>query len=99
MELAANILALAFLFYHGALAMGTRGGRLSVSAALKTLRRAMESIHLGAPTGWFLKQLRAALRDEYHRRPANAPANGHTRKKNRFLARPSCATQRLAKTP
>ena len=68
LELAANILALALLFYHGALAMGARVARLSVSAALKTLRRAMESIRLGAPTGWFLKQLRAALRDEYHRR-------------------------------
>ena len=67
MELAGNILALALLLLQGALALGARAARLSVAAALRVIRRALEEVRYGCPSGAFVAQLRAAVKDDYRR--------------------------------
>jgi hypothetical protein len=68
LELAGNILALALLLLQAAVAQGARLGRLSVAAALRTLRQALECTRWRQPSNWFVAALCAALRDDYHRR-------------------------------
>jgi len=68
MEVAANLLALGLLMLHGALAMGGQVTKLSVAAALRVLRRAVEAARYGVFFGTFREQLRGALKDSYTRR-------------------------------
>jgi hypothetical protein len=68
MELAGNILALALLMLQGALVLGARAARLSVAAALRVLRRAIEAIRFGDRYAAFVSHLRAAIKDGYSRR-------------------------------
>jgi hypothetical protein len=68
MELAAYVLALAMLMLEGALVLGRQVVRLSVAAALRALRDALEAL---LNRGWAApleQMLRAALRDDYRRR-------------------------------
>jgi hypothetical protein len=67
MELAGNILAMAMLRLHGAIMLGARIARLSVAKALQAIRRVMESLRHGTPTGKWLALLREALIDDYER--------------------------------
>lgn len=87
MELAGNILALALLVCHAAAALSARLARLSVAEALRTLRRAMQAVPNGAPTAWFARRLRTALRDAY---PRHGPkrARDWPHKKTEAVPRP-----------
>ena len=66
-ELAGSVLALALLMLQGALALGTRITELSVAAALKVIRRAIEALRCRQPSANFVASLRSALKDRYAR--------------------------------
>jgi hypothetical protein len=68
MELAAYVLALALLMLQGAVALGRQVVRLSVAAALRALRDALEALRNRAWAPALAQRLRGALRDEYRRR-------------------------------
>lgn len=68
LELAGNILALALLLLQAAVVQQARVCRVSVAAALRTLRRALECTRWGRPSTWFLAALRVARSDDYQRR-------------------------------
>lgn len=68
MEVAGNIVALAMLMLLGARAQGEQMVRLSVAAMLQAIQRAIERVRYGASTGDMVTELRAAVRDDYHRR-------------------------------
>jgi hypothetical protein len=68
MELAAYVLALALLMLEGAVALGRQVVRLSVAAALRVLRGALEALRNRSWAAPVATALRAALRDEYTRR-------------------------------
>ena len=82
LELAGNILGLALLLLQAAVAQGKRVVQVSVAAALRILRRALESTRWRQPTNWFLAELRAALRDDYHRRHSKKARNWPHKKKD-----------------
>ena len=67
-ELAAYVLALALLMLEGAVALGRQVVRLSVAAALRVLRDAMEALRNRTWAAPLEPWLRGALRDEYRRR-------------------------------
>jgi hypothetical protein len=67
MELAANLLALFVLVLHGLLILGRRADRLSVAAALRVLRTAIEALRWGVAWLEFLTEFRCATRDDYTR--------------------------------
>jgi len=67
MELAAYVLALALLMLQGAMVLGRQVIRLSVAAALRALRDAMEAIRNRAWAPALEQRLRGALRDDYRR--------------------------------
>lgn len=67
MELAANLLALFVLVLHGLLILGRRADRLSVAAALRVLRTALEALRWGVAWLEFLTEFRCATRDDYTR--------------------------------
>jgi len=67
-ELAAYILAVALLMLEGAVALGRQVVRLSVAAALRALRDALEAIRNRTWAAPLEQRLRGALRDEYRRR-------------------------------
>jgi hypothetical protein len=66
-ELAAYVLALALLMLEGAVALGRQVVRLSVAAALRALRAALEAIRNRAWTTPLARHLRRALQDDYRR--------------------------------
>ena len=81
LELGANILALAMLLFQAAVVLHARVRTISVAAALRLTRRALEATRWRQPSGWFVLALRWAVRDAYHRRrPKRARAWPH--KKN-----------------
>ncbi len=67
MELAGNILALAMLVLQAAIVLAARIARLSVAAALKVIRHAIEAVRWTGRCPQFCKLLREALKDEYRR--------------------------------
>jgi hypothetical protein len=67
MELAGNILALALLVLLAAIVLATRITRLSVAAALKVIRRAIEVVRWIGRCHQFWALLRTAVRDDYRR--------------------------------
>jgi len=67
MELAGNILAIALLMLHAALALGPRVLRASVAGLLKVIRQAIEQVRHQGSTAAVLVLLRAAVRDDYQR--------------------------------
>ena len=67
-ELAAYVLALALLMLQGAVALGRQVVRMSVAAALRALRDALETLRNRTWTPALEQRLRGALRDEYRRR-------------------------------
>jgi hypothetical protein len=68
MELAAYVLALALLMLEGAVALGRQVVRLSVAAALRALRDALEALRNRTWATPLEQMLRRALRDDYRRR-------------------------------
>jgi hypothetical protein len=68
LELAGNILALALLLLQAAVVQGGRVAQVSVAAALRALREALERTRWGRSSAWFVAALRAAVRDDYQRR-------------------------------
>jgi len=82
LELAGNILALALLLLQAALAQGARLGRVSVAAALRTLRQALEYTRWRQSSRWFVAALRAGLRDDYHRRRSKRARDWPHKKKD-----------------
>jgi hypothetical protein len=68
LELAAYVLALALLMLEGVVALGRRVVRLSVAAALRAWREALEALRTGIWAAPVAAALRAALRDAYRRR-------------------------------
>ena len=68
LELAAYVLALALLMLEGAVALGRLVVRLSVAAALRVLRDALEAMRNRSWRTPMASALRGALRDEYCRR-------------------------------
>lgn len=68
MELAASVLALALLMLEGAVALGRQVTRLSVAAALRALRDALEALRNRTWETPLEQRLRVALRDDYQRR-------------------------------
>jgi hypothetical protein len=68
MELAAYVLALALLMLQGAVALGRQVARLSVAAALRALRDALEALRNRTWETPLEQRLRVALRDDYQRR-------------------------------
>ena len=68
MELAAYVLALALLMLEGAVALGRQVVRLSVAAALRVLRGALEALRNRSRAAPVASALRRALRDAYRRR-------------------------------
>lgn len=67
MELAGNILAMALLMLHAAVALGVRVLRASVARLLEVIRRAIEHLRYRGGTGAVLGLLKAAVRDDYER--------------------------------
>jgi len=82
LELAGNILALALLLLQAAVAQGARLGRVSVAAALRALRHALESTRWRRSSNWFVGALRAAQRDEYQRRRSKRARDWPHKKKD-----------------
>lgn len=82
LELAGNILALALLLFQAAVAQGARVSRMSVAALLRTLRRALECTRWRQSSNWFVAALRAALRDDYHRRRSKRARDWPHKKKD-----------------
>lgn len=68
MELAAYVLALALLMLEGAVVLGRQVVRLSVAAALRALRDALETLRNRTWAAPLEQMLRGALRDKYQRR-------------------------------
>ncbi len=68
MELVGNILALALLMLHGALAMGARMKELSVAGMLRVIRQLIEAMRWGGLTARLLANAAAAVKDDYARR-------------------------------
>ena len=68
LELAGNILAMALLRLHAAMVMGAEMSRMSVAAALRVIRRAIEAVRCGLSSRWFTDQLACAVKDTYRRR-------------------------------
>lgn len=68
LELAGNILAMALLRLHAAIVMGAEMSRMSVAAALRVIRRAIEAVRCGLSSTWFAEQLGYAVKDTYRRR-------------------------------
>ena len=66
--MAAYILAVALLMLEGAVALGRQVVRLSVAAALRALRDALEALRNRAWAPALAQRLRGAPRDEYRRR-------------------------------
>jgi Transposase DDE domain len=66
-ELAAYVLALALLMLEGAVALGRQVVRLSVAAALRAWREALEALRTGTWAPPVATALRAAVRDAYSR--------------------------------
>jgi hypothetical protein len=83
MELAGNILAMALLRLHGAIMLGARVARLSVATALVVIRRVMEALRYGAPTGKWLTALRDALIDDYERRSSKRTRHWPSKKREK----------------
>jgi hypothetical protein len=82
LELAGNILALALLLLQAAVVQGARVGRASVAAALRALRQALECTRWRHSSGWFVAALRAARRDDYHRRRSKRARDWPHKKKD-----------------
>jgi hypothetical protein len=82
LELAGNILALALLLLQAAVAQGTQVSRVSVAAALRTVRHALESARWRRSSNWFVASLRAALRDDYRRRRSKRARDWPRKKKD-----------------
>jgi len=66
-ELSGNVLAQALLLALSAALLGTRADRVSLAAALRCVRGALEALRWGGSTRVFVLQLRKAVRDEYTR--------------------------------
>lgn len=83
LELAGNILALAALVLQGLLVLGPRIGRLSVSSALRCVRRALEGLTWGRWWAGFATALRSAVRDDYQRHGPKTRQGWPRKKKDR----------------
>jgi len=82
LELAGNLLGLALLLLQAAVAQGARVSRVSVAAALRTLRQALECTRWRQSSHQFVAALRAALRDDYHRRRSKRARDWPHKKKD-----------------
>jgi hypothetical protein len=82
LELAGNILALALLLLQAAMVQGARVSRVSVAAALRALRQALEHTRWRHSTGWFVAALRAAVRDDYQRQRSKRARDWPHKKKD-----------------
>lgn len=83
LELAANIVAMALLLSYAALAMGMTVTQLSLSRALRAIRKAMEALRYNASCATLLHALRIAVRDEYERRSSKRARDRPHKKKER----------------
>ena len=92
LELAGNILALALLLLQAAVVQGARLGRVSVAAALRAVRQALERTRWRQSSSWFVAALRAALRDDYHRRRSKRPRDWPHKKKDSLPQPPNLRT-------
>jgi hypothetical protein len=81
LELAGNILAMALLMVQGALALGACAARLSVAAALRVIRWAIEVMRYTGGCSKFLDRLLGAVKDEYVRRRSKAAREWPHKKK------------------
>jgi len=81
-ELAGNVLALALLLLQAAVAQGAQIARVSVAAALRALRQALECTRRQHSSRWFLAALRAAQRDDYRRRRSKQARDWPHKKKD-----------------
>jgi hypothetical protein len=95
-ELAAYVLALALLMLHAAVALGRQVVRLSVAAALRALRDALEAFRNRAWAPAMEQRLRAALQDEYRRRRPKCSRYWPRKKKDHPPGPPKL--QRLTRT-
>jgi len=75
MELAANIVAMALLQLYAAMVMGALVTKLSLAAALRVIRRAIEALRHGESCAWLTTALQHAVRDDYHRRRSKGARN------------------------
>jgi hypothetical protein len=91
LELAGYILAMARLMVQGALALGDRDARLSVAAALRVIRWAIEMMRYTGGCSKFLDRLLGAVKDEYVRRRPKAARDWPHKKKE---PRPSAPKMR-----
>lgn len=82
LEVAGNILALALLLLQAAVAQGACVRRVSVAAALRAIRQALECTRWRQPSNWFVAALRAAQRDNYHRRRSKRARDWPHKKKD-----------------
>lgn len=89
LELAGNILALATLVLQGLLLLQSAADRLSVSAALRSVRQAMEGLTWGRCWTGFAAAMRSAVGDTYHRKAAKTRRPWPSKKKDR----PPCPPQ------
>jgi hypothetical protein len=70
LELAAYIVAMALLLLYAALVLGAKVAGLSLAAALRAIRGAIEALRHDETCASLLRQLRLALGDDYERRSA-----------------------------
>jgi hypothetical protein len=90
-ELAANVLALALLLVQAAMVLGRRVARVSVAAALRAIRRALEALRYGT-TSRLWSELSVAVRDDYRRRRPKRARDWPHRKKESPPGPPKCRT-------
>jgi hypothetical protein len=91
-ELAGNVLALALLLLQAAVAQGAQVTRVSVAAALRALRQALECTRRRQSSSWFLATLRGARRDDYRRRRSKQACDWPHKKKDPLPRPPNLRT-------
>lgn len=82
-ELSAAIVSWAILRLQACVLMGPRLLRLSMAAALRTIRRVLECVRHDATTRWFVAGLRDSLRDDYARRKSKRARDWPHKKNDR----------------
>jgi len=71
---------------------GARLGRVSAAAALRAVRQALECTRWRQSSSWFVAALRAALRDDYHRRRSKRARDWPHKKKDPLPRPPNLRT-------
>ena len=88
LELAGNVLALAMLLLHAAVVQGRHAAKISVAAALRVLRQAMEAVAHGRRAALWL--LVSAVGDDYDRRHGKESRQWPRKKKEKPPGSPKC---------